>query len=168
MLVINESINKFEKIINKGYSLVDSLWTINHLCIFKKCSGTSRNGYCKKLDENRYEIAINQNLIKDEDILEVVVHELLHSFPDIYSQGHKGEWKIRASKIYEEFKIKVQRTNNFEKSVKRKHRTSTQIYEFYCSECNATWIYHKRPKWYNRIENCRCPYCKTHTINVGF
>lgn len=162
MLTINSNIQKFEKIINKGYELVNNIWEIEHLCIFKKCSGKSNNGKCRKLDLNRYEISINENLVNEEDVLEVVVHELLHSYPDVFSQGHKGEWKIRASKIYKEYGIKVQRTNSFLKIIPE--NKVRKEYYFECFNCNRTWTYHKHPKWYKDIENVKCPHCKTKSI----
>jgi len=165
MLVINKSINKFESIINKGFTLVNNLWTINHNCEFKKCTGTSRNGLCRRLDDNNYLIKINECLVKEDDILEVVIHELLHSYPEVYKDGHKGEWKVRANEIYKKYGIKVQRTNSFEKSIeKTKRKVSRKVYQFNCWECGRTWYYYRKPKWYNRIDECKCPHCKTYSI----
>lgn len=161
MLIINENIKQFEKIINRGYDICNNIWPINKILEFGKCTGYSKNGRCKIISNNRFKITINENLIYEEDILEVVVHEILHTYPNCFN--HKTYWLEKASQIKKLHNIKVQRCNSFAKRIKEEKPNGKEYY-FECFNCNTEWTYHKRPKWYKDIEHCRCPHCKTYSI----
>lgn len=163
MLTIEKSISKsVSTIIQDGYNKLNQLWPIKHSVTFKTNRGRTRNGYCKKISSSSYEIAVNKDLVKKEDILEVVVHELLHSYPDVFSQGHKGEWKKRSQIVQKTYGIQVQRTNSFERS--QTYTKNPIKFRFYCRCCGHKWDYRKKPKWYEHITEVKCPYCKGHTI----
>ncbi len=164
MFIINERITKFKNIIQNGYEMVNKLWKINQDIEFDSCKGKSINGRCIQVSKNSYKIKINKDLVKDEDVLEVVIHELLHSFPEVYIQGHKGDWKERANIIKQIYNINVKRTNSFEKSKTYNDKKSSKEYHFSCSLCNTIWIYHRKPKWFDRLNKVKCPYCKDTTI----
>ena len=167
MLIISNTIpQKVADIIRDGYSKVESLWPISQKVTFMTNKGKSRNGYCRKITETSYQIAINEDLVKPEDILNVVVHELLHSYPQLFNQKdslgrripHGGEWKRRGEIIRKTYGINVSRTNTFERS-----KTYAK-YHFECSCCHHGWDYSRAPKWMNRISEAKCPYCHTNTI----
>lgn len=171
MLTINNNIPaSVVAVIKDGYDKVNALWPISHSVHFINNSGKSRNGYCKKLTKTSYEIAINEDLVKSEDILEVVVHELLHSYPELFDQKnskgkrnpHGGEWKRRGEIVRQTYGINVSRTNSFERSQTYKKRETK--YRFECSCCHHSWDYTKTPKWINHISEAKCPYCHTKTI----
>ena len=171
MLIINKIIpQSIADIIKDGYTKVNSLWPISHTVSFTFNTGKTRNGYCRKISNTSYLIAINSDLVHKEDILEVVVHELLHSYPELFNQTnskgkrnpHGGEWKRRGEIIRQTYGINVSRTNNFERSQTYKKRETK--YRFECSCCHHSWDYTKTPKWINRISEAKCPYCHTKTI----
>lgn len=147
------------KAIREGYHKCDTLWLIKHKVSFKVCSGYRRNGYCKKIDDFTYEIYLNKDLTRYDDILEVVVHELLHSYPTVFNDGHKKVWAERAKIIRKIYNINVQRTNSFERS-----QTYTPKYQFQCTKCKHIWDYHRKPKWYDILTSAKCPYCHTQSI----
>lgn len=163
MLVISKEIPaKFSDIIKDGYQKLNSLWPIDHKVTFKLNSGKTRNGYCHKNSYKSYDIHINKDLVKTEDILEVVVHELLHSYPEVFPQGHRGEWKLRGEKVNKTYGIKVSRCNTFERATT--YKTKTVKFKFECTECGHIFNYCKKPKWFDRIAQVKCPFCKTHSI----
>lgn len=152
-------------VIRDGYQKVDALWPISQTVSFITNKGKTRNGYCKKISQNFYTIAINKDIVNSKDILNVVIHELLHSYPTVFSQGHKGEWLKRAAIINKTYNLNVKRTNNYERAEvypKKKYK-----YHVWCTCCHHEWNYSKTPKWINSIEKVKCPYCKTHTIQIG-
>lgn len=156
---IDKSIPKeVADIMREGYTKIDSLWPISHIVSFVANTGKTRNGYCKKISEDFFQIAINKDLVKKEDILEVVCHELLHSYPSIFPEGHKGTWKERARIVQQTYNIQVQRCNNFERS--KAYQKAPVKFRFECTQCKTTWDYRKKPKWYGHLNQVGCPHCK--------
>lgn len=152
-------------VIRDGYNKVSALWPISHSVSFISNKGKSRNGYCKKLSSNSFVIAINKEIVQPKDILNVVVHELLHSYPTVFPQGHKGEWVKRAQIVNKLYDLHVKRTNNYERS--KTYTTRPTKYLIWCTGCHHEWSYTRTPKWINSLDKVKCPYCKTTTIQVG-
>lgn len=98
--------------------------------------------------------------ISEHDILEVLIHEYLHSvFP---YDGHTGEWKKMANKITSDGVYKITRTSaytNFD--------PTAVGYKFtvYCPECGAKWDYEtstdftRHPWLYNHISKITSQEC---------
>ena len=146
-------------IIKDGYNKVNALWPINHAVNFILNRGVRRNGCCRKLGKTYYAISINKALAHDDDIREVVVHELLHSYPDVFSDGHTGEWARRAQIVNKKYGLHVQRLNHYDHT-----EIHPPKYVVECSSCHHRWDYYRTPVWINNINRAGCPYCKTHTI----
>lgn len=122
-------IENYREIINE---LMDQLILLNipisQKVHFKECSGITKCGYCTKkgackIDGYDFEIALNRNLICENDIKATIVHELLHTIPRCYSHGKT--WQKYAAicskalgldiKIVVDYKLKpsaVSRKNN--------------------------------------------------------
>lgn len=165
LLKIDSQISESTKgYIYEAYEKVNALWPIHHSVTFIYNTGKTRNGYCKKNNSRNYTIAINKDIVKKEDIICVSIHELLHSYPEVWSDGHKGEWKLRAFQVYNNYGIKIKRTNNYERSQNYESTCRPIKHIFQCSLCNKKWKYKKTPKWYKDINKCKCPFCKTKTI----
>ena len=165
MYHVDNSIPQFIKeAIEEGYRKLDALWPINHTISFVANKGKSRHGYCRKIHDGFYQIAINRELVNKEDAIEVVMHELLHSYPDVWNysvkhrQFHTGEWLKRAMVVNKTYGVKIQRTNSYKKT------KSYVKFRFECSKCHHTWDYAKTPKWMATIQRAQCPFCKTRTI----
>ena len=152
-------------VMRDGYKKVDALWSISQTISFVSNKGKTRNGYCKRISTDFYKIAINKDIVQPKDILNVVVHELLHSYPDVFGQGHKGEWKKRAAIVNEAYGLHIQRTNNYERS--QTYAPKQYKYHAWCTRCHHEWKFARAPRWMNRVEAASCPYCKTHTIQIG-
>ncbi len=62
---------------------------------FYECTGSTRYGYCTRAKHKGYDysIAINKHLVKDEDVKNVVIHELLHTIPNGGATAHAGNWR---------------------------------------------------------------------------
>ena len=148
----------FKKAIAEGVQKCDTLWPITQKIVFDSCKGKSRNGYCKRISDTFYEIHINTDMIVEEEIMTTVIHEVLHSYPTVFSQGHKGEWLNRANVINQKYGLQIQRCNDVEKKL------PDPKFIFKCTNCNYTWNYSKTPKWIHRISACTCSICKTRTI----
>lgn len=165
-LKIDPSIPKpVADVIRDGYQKINALWPISHSVSFVANKGKTRNGYCKKLSNTSYKIAINEEIVQPKDILNVVVHELIHSYPDVFPQGHKGEWVKRAAIVNQTYGLHVQRTNSYERSKTYSKRETK--YHIWCTQCHHEWSYSRAPKWINYVEKAKCPYCHTYTIQVG-
>lgn len=162
---IDKSIPKsVADVMRDGYQKVDILWPISHTVSFVANKGRTRNGYCKKVSKDFYQIAINKDIVKPQDVLNVVVHELLHSYPEIFSQGHKGEWLKRAKVVNQKYSLNVQRTNSYERSQTYTRRPTK--YLIHCTKCHHEWNYRRTPKWINHLNEVKCPYCHTKTIQA--
>ena len=163
---IDKSIPKqVADVMREGYKKVDDLWPISQTISFVSNSGRTRNGYCKRVSKNFYTIAINRDIVNPQDILNVVVHELLHSYPDVFGQGHKGEWRRRAEIVNNIYGLHIQRTANYERSQTYTRREPK--YHAYCTRCHQGWDYTRAPKWINYVDKVKCPYCRTSTISIG-
>lgn len=144
------------------YQKINSLWPIHQQVYFTTCYGKTRNGSCTRLSSSNYVIRINKDLIRNEDIAEVVAHELLHSYPEVFDQNHKGEWKHRAQVANKTYGFHIKRTNSFERSQTYQRRPIKLQVE--CILCQRQWNYRKTPKWFAHISKVKCPYCNTETI----
>lgn len=150
----------FERAIKEGFQKCEALWPITQRISFHSCTGKSRNGYCRKVTDTSYQIFLNKNLLNEKEIMGVVVHEILHSYPGLIRQGHKGEWARRAAIMNKTYGLTIQRCNTLER-IKQEPK-----YQFQCSRCKRIWNYAKTPKWIDYIHNASCPTCKTHTIII--
>jgi len=80
--------------------LIDSGVPVSRSVFFFECKGSSRFGYCKNGDAKgakgfEYSIAINKYIVHDEDILNTVAHELLHTIKT--AKNHDANWKYWAN-----------------------------------------------------------------------
>lgn len=155
---------KFKEAIEQGYQMCDNIWPITQTLNFCTCTGRSRNGYCVQMGKNQFDIHINKLLKNSEDILNTVIHEILHSYPETAAQArrgavHKGEWARRAAIIKEKYNINITRC-----SYKEMTATPDVRYQFGCSTCQRTWNYYSAPKWIHRLKQAKCPICHTTTI----
>ena len=162
---IDKSIPKqVADVMREGYKKVDDLWPISQTISFVSNSGRTRNGYCKKVSKDFYTIAINRDIVNPQDILDVVVHELLHSYPEVFPQGHKGEWKKRAEIVNNVYGLHIQRVANYKRSQTYAKRKTNYIAT--CSKCHSEWEYTRLPKWHSQTDKVKCPYCRAHTISL--
>ncbi len=163
---IDKSIPKqVADVMREGYKKVDDLWPISQTISFVSNSGKTRNGYCRRVSKDFYTIAINRDIVNPQDILNVVVHELLHSYPEVFPQGHKGEWRRRAEIVNNIYGLHIQRTANYKRS--QTYTKRDPKYRAYCTKCYHSWDYTRAPKWIDRVDKVQCPYCHTNTILLG-
>lgn len=86
---------RVEDIIKTGIQQLDMLNVpISKNVYFFECGGSSRYGYCTSNKHKGYDysIAINKYIISDDDILNVAIHELLHTVYNHGATAHKGNW----------------------------------------------------------------------------
>ena len=74
-------------------------------------SAERRHGICKHRGSQTF-ISISQYLVKEEDKLNTMIHELLHSCPEGHNHGYG--WKCLAYKIYRAYNIEITRCSNKE------------------------------------------------------
>ena len=155
---------KFKEAIEKGYQLCDKIWPITQQLNFYTCTGRSYNGYCVAAGKNQCDIHINRLLKNKEDIVNTVIHEILHSYPETLAQArrgviHRGEWARRAAIIKQKYGINITRCSYKEKTIPKEVK-----FQFGCSKCQKTWNYYKTPKWIHHMNAAKCPVCHTTTI----
>lgn len=150
---------------------MDEVRPIEQSIRFENCTGMSRNGYCRQQSPNSYLIRINKTLINDSDITETTIHELLHSYPDIFPDGHGPLWKALGRQITQRYGIRVTTTAHREKAlVKLPQPNPQRHYIFHCPSCNRQWFYQRRPKWYmpsTHAVNGVCPHCNVKVVADG-
>lgn len=165
LLKIDPQISESTKgYIYEAYEKVNALWPIHHKVTFIYNTGKTRNGYCKKHNSRNYTIAINKDIVKKEDIICVSIHELLHSYPEVWSDGHKGEWKQRAAFVNQIYGLNIKRCNTYQRS--KTYSKRPVKYLIHCTKCHHEWNYRRTPKWINHLEKVTCPFCHTHTIQA--
>ena len=105
---------------------------------------------------NEYKIDIASELVDPKYIVglkNTVMHELIHTVHGCMNHG--AVWRAYANKVGNCLDIQISRTST---------RTSkglppqTNKYNFVCQECGEVFYYHRKPKWYDRINtvNCSC------------
>ena len=75
--------------------------------IFIYCHGISRFGWCGKDKQHKFRIAINEDIVSDEEKISTVIHELLHTIPNDGYSMHRGQWKYWAEIISKNTQYKI-------------------------------------------------------------
>lgn len=130
---------------------------------------TNAYGTCRYRE---HRITIHKNFFlccPDLDhVRSVIAHELLHSAPCCYREGHKGKWKIYAKEFTEATKdyihhYTIQRTG----SMNLANYNNITKYGIYCQNCNK-WIdvRYKRTSVIKNIDECFCPCCGAKALKV--
>jgi len=133
---------EFQASIKAGIALIDKIWPITQTLTFTPIRGRTRNGWCRRDDENTplYTIGINKNLVNPNDIIEVVIHEILHSYAETCYDHHGGEWKKRADIINQRYPdIHIQRTGHLKKNISD-YKTFVM-----CNNCEHIYGYTNTP-----------------------
>lgn len=96
-----------------------------------------------------------------EEVMNSMMHEVIHTGIDCIHEGHKGAWKMWANKANDMYGYHISRTaSSNEFGVKqRKVKRLSYKYEIYCPRCNATWKYKRFSYAVQNPETsicCRC------------
>ena len=117
-------------------------------------------GYCKKIDRNRFIISIASILGDDnapeQAIMSVLLHEYLHTCPGCFNHGKK--WKEYAKKIKKITGIKIKTSQSAD------NLGIDSKYYIKCRNC-------KQKVWYTfRPRNCGkvCPYCGSRKLTCFY
>ena len=86
----------------------------------------------------RYEISINSCLldesIKDDGLVNTILHELLHTCPDCMNHG--AEWKKWADEVWKAYHIEIKRCSSAdEKGIDPALQESAYRYVYRCTGC---------------------------------
>ena len=133
--------------------------TIDIFDIPKNCYGR-----CKTYRSKNYSvISINRHLLNYDDkiIIEVLIHEILHTLKD--TRGHNKKWQYYANKINENTEYKVVTRGNIE-GVDLGYR-----YKLMCSHCGLIYGFFRMTKlWENDFKSglIRCTKCKKRDVSI--
>lgn len=138
-----------------------------------------RFGQCQSKSGNRYVIQINNfhnKLSPEEDVMDTLIHELLHSLPKCMNHGEI--WKRYANKYNSVYGTTIGRTSPIrgdyktfkEEREKQKGKTQHKNHSVYsdgkhkitCSKCNTSWYYERAGKIVKSAmqnKKLNCPYC---------
>lgn len=158
--------SEFQNCIQIGLAICDKHWAINQELNFVTATGKSRNGWCKILEKGKkYLIGINTGMVKRDDIIQTVVHEVLHSYPETQYDGHTGEWRKRANIINQEYsQLDIQRTNHCEKN------EAMFKYSVTCTACGRTLARYvtKPTRMMQNIQHriVACGFCRSPQLKV--
>lgn len=140
MIVFSDDF-KYQKLV---YECIDELETLgdNYQIIqdlyFSNFKGNSKGGDCRREQKGKYRIRINQDLINNDEIKGIIIHELLHTFNGCMK--HTGEWRRRADYVNHKLGYDIQRICNISLA------TDSHHYELICKYCGARIIYYNRTK----------------------
>lgn len=131
------------------------IWSIN-------CRAKARWGLCKKLSDGTYEIEIAKALLQDEvddiAVKNIVIHEILHSYPGCFK--HTGRWKQYADRVNRYLpQYSIKRATSAEE-IGIVIRCKEPVYR-YCLKCSSCGEEIKRQKKSAVIEHpehyrCKC------------
>nr|DAX93228.1 MAG TPA: SprT-like family [Caudoviricetes sp.] len=112
-------------------------------------------GTCNYIDQAIY---INSDLVlygKDEDIKNVICHELIHSAKECRFEGHRGLWKKYAN-VMNQHGYHISRSNRYELNIDK-----TKIYKYVvkCVKCGNTQGFNTRRGVVKNPENYLCSIC---------
>jgi DNA-directed RNA polymerase subunit RPC12/RpoP len=138
---------------------------------FKPSKARSYWAYVEKKGSNYFWIRVSDVFaeitdcsVRKEKLLETIIHELVHTIPKC--MNHKTYWKANCSKVrikYPRFKLDV--TDDMSGfGISEKVRDDKYIIT--CQHCGHKWNYKRKPKWINRADMCRCPYCNNKGMEV--
>ena len=121
---------KFKEEFKEGLKILEKVCGVKddiNIQVFNS-KGQNTYGRCRQVGDRKYDIYINQELSKKEDIINTVIHELLHAyyFPD----GHKGRWKVAALKVSEATPYCITRCSN-----KKLNTQPKKVYILTCHKC---------------------------------
>lgn len=159
-------------VINKGVEVLKDVYpSFQYKGFVKVRIGKSRTtwGFVKRVNKDAYELTIS-NCVEDildeqkakNKLLSTVVHELIHTIPGCMNHGKL--FKEYAARVNSKYPfLSIQRCTSMasygvQKPVKK------YSYIAKCSICNREWKYVRKPRIYNYISLCKCPYCKTSTL----
>ena len=101
-------------------------------------------------------VFVNQALVNDEDIKEVILHELCHAYAG--SKAHHGPvWKNLATIVGYYFDVNITRCNNFTYD---ETLIPKAVATLECPCCHRKWIYYRKGKKYQTEgKGCYCSIC---------
>lgn len=116
-------------------------------------------------------IEISLNVLKndsDQEIKNVICHELIHSAPNCICCGHKNMWKIYANRMNyknKNYRIETRRKQNIDNLSELKKGYNIAVV---CEKCGATTYYMKKGKVIKAIENNTADYICKKCYNDNF
>lgn len=142
-------------------------------------------GKCRRNSYHNYTIELNlkyANLASHEEIINVIVHEILHMGENCMNHGRY--WKAAAQKIYLYNGMKIQRLASIEGNEivsqyvadrkQLKYSTPHTYYEMHCNGCNSKMhTYERKTKAVEKIMRLKensgyfCRKCGSHDISVN-
>lgn len=117
-------------------------------------------GYCKKIDNEHFQIAIATCLGEDDTpdkaLMSVLLHEYLHTCPGCFNHGKK--WKEYAKIVKKAANIKIKTSQSAEKlGIESKYYVK-------CRKCKGKVWYAFRPRNQKRV----CPYCGSQKLTCFY
>ncbi len=98
----------------------------------------------------------------NEKLLNTVVHELIHTIPGCMNHG--PNFKYYAALVNNKYpKLNIQRCTSMGQFGIQKTKKEP-LYIATCSKCRRNWKYYRKPKLFDYISKCKCPYCTTYTL----
>lgn len=148
---------------NKAIELLNPIMPITQKLEWGTMKGNSTLGLCRRLDDNKCLIKINEK-IKDKDVLlNVIIHEILHSYEDTKYCGHKGRWAERAIEVTQKLGIVITRTGHFDKTRPMEEALKVakvaKVHTFQCSCCGHIYKRKIMPSWSKHLDRTRCGIC---------
>lgn len=95
-------------------------------------------------------------------LLSTVTHELIHTIPGCMNHG--SNFKYYAALVNRKYPaLQIQRCTSME-SLGIQKNTKNYPYIAKCNICNKEWKWTRKPRIFNYISACECPYCKVKSL----
>jgi len=151
---------KHIELIKKAIDICKSLNApVSDNVYFKYHKGSSFYGWCiYEKDSDKYSISINKYIVEDDEIINTVIHELLHTI----EITHKRKWKYWASIVSNNTNFKITR-NAFVKlkdeayAIANKRNNDFKVI-CYCPFCKRKYLINSK-KIYNHKTSDLCRWC---------
>lgn len=158
----------YEEERKKAIELLNPIMPITQELEWGTMKGKTKLGLCRRLSDTKCLIKINENITNKDVLLNVIIHEILHSYEDTKYCGHKGRWAERAIEVTQKLGIVITRCGNFDKAPTQEEAMQVvkkvKLYVFKCTSCGKIYKFKKRPRWFKYVDLMRCGKCKCHSI----